>query len=176
MKNIVTIGGSTSKKSINKLLAEYTGALIKDVTMIKVDLNDFTMPLFSVDIESELGLPKETTRLNSIFEKADGFIVSLAEHNGAYSAAFKNGFDWLSRIETKVWRGKPMLLLSTSPGMRGGLNVLELARGTFPRMGAKLIGSMPFPSFYDNFKENKIVNDELRIKLDEFIVSFKEEI
>jgi len=53
MKKIITIGGSNSKNSINKQLAEYTGDMLKDVDLIKVDLNNFDMPLYSIDIENE---------------------------------------------------------------------------------------------------------------------------
>jgi len=176
MKNIVTIGGSNSKNSINKQLAEYTGGLIKDIALTKVDLNSFAMPLFSIDIENEQGFSKGVTDLNEIFVHADGFILSLAEHNGAYSAAFKNTFDWLSRIEGKLWRNKPMILLSSSPGGRGGQTVLEIALNRFPHMGGNIIGSMAFPSFYDNFKEGKIVNPELRSNLSKLVNEFEKAI
>ena len=90
MKNIVTIGGSNSKNSINKVLAEYVGGLVKNVNLTKVDLNNYEMPLFSVDIEAEKGLSSGVLALNEVIENVDGFIISLAEHNGAYSVAFKN--------------------------------------------------------------------------------------
>ena len=102
-------------------------------------------------------------KLNFDIENADGFVISLAEHNGTYSAAFKNIFDWLSRIESNVWRNKPMLLLATSPGARGGQSVLEAALKRFPHQGAKIVSSMSFPSFYNNFIENEIVNSELKL-------------
>ena len=170
MKNtIVTIGGSSSKSSINKMLAEYTGDLLKDVELIKVDLNNYNLPLFSIDLENEYGFAQGATELNEVIEKADGFVISLAEHNGAYSTAFKNAFDWLSRIEGKVWRNKPMLLLSTSPGERGGQSVLDIALGRFPYMGGNIIGSMSFPSFYDNFVECTIVDSDLKSKLNTLV-------
>ena len=143
---------------------------------MKLDLNKFEMPLFSVDIENEQGFSKEAIALNAVFEKADGFIVSLAEHNGAYTAAFKNSFDWLSRMDGKVWRDKPMLLLSTSPGARGGQSVMELALSRFPYSGAKIVGSMTFPSFYDNFKNGEIVNSDLKINLLEHLNNFEKAI
>ena len=176
MKNIVTIGGSSSRNSINKILAEYTGGLLNDVNLIKVDLNTFEMPLFSVDIENEQGFSEGATALNDVFEKADGFIISLAEHNGAYSAAFKNSFDWLSRINGKVWRNKPMLLLSTSPGARGGQSVMDLALNRFPYNGGNIVGSMTFPSFYDNFQNGEIVNSELKANLLEHLKNFEKAI
>ena len=176
MKKIITIGGSNSKNSINKILAEYTGELIKNTELIKIDLNDYQMPLFSVDVEAEKGYSKAVTDLNELFDKADGFIVSLAEHNGAYSAAFKNAFDWISRINGKVWRDKPLLLLATSPGARGGKTVLDIALGRFPYMGGVIVGSMSVPSFYDNFKDGEIVNLELKSELFNLVSMFEKNI
>ena len=114
----MTLGGSSSKNSINKQLAAYAGSLVQGAEVINVDLNDYPLPLFSVDLEKDQGYSNELIALNAILDNVDGFVISLAEHNGAYSAAFKNTFDWLSRIDGKVWRNKPMILLSTSPGAR----------------------------------------------------------
>ncbi len=175
-KKIITIGASTSRKSINKILAEYSGDLLKNVELKKVDLNDYEMPLFSVDIEVENGYSRATTDLNELFNKADGFIISLAEHNGTYSVAFKNVFDWLSRVEGMVWRDKPMLLLATSPGDRGGQSVLEIASQRFPYMGGNIIGKMAFPSFFENFKDGDIVNKELKLKLLKLVQEFQKTI
>jgi len=176
MKKIITIGGSNSKNSITKQLAEYTGKLIRNVELEKIDLNDFEMPLFSVDIENELSFPKAAKELNRIFDNADGFVVALAEHNGSYSVAFKNIFDWLSRVEAKVWRDKPMILLSTSPGERGGQTVLEIALARFPYMGANIIGSMSLGLFFDNFNEGDLVNDLKKEELKRIISDFEKAI
>jgi NAD(P)H-dependent FMN reductase len=165
MKKVITIGGSSSKKSINKALAEYTGSLITGVEVVNIDLNDYNLPIYSIDDETENGFSSDLLKLNKMIESADGFVVSLAEHNGAYSAAFKNAFDWLSRIEGKLWRGKPMILLATSPGARGGQSVLEIATDRFPRHNAELVASISIPSFNDNFKEGKMSNLELNEKL-----------
>ncbi len=165
MKNIITIGGSSSKLSINKQLAEYAGSLLEGVEAINIDLNDYKLPLYSIDIENESGFPNDLKTLNALVEGTDGIVLSLAEHNGAYSAAFKNAFDWLSRIDGKVWRNKPMLLLSTSPGPRGGQSVMDLALSRFPFNGGNIIGFMTFPSFGQNFKDGAIVNDELKTKM-----------
>ena len=173
MKNIVTIGGSNSKNSINKILAEYVGSLVNNVELTNVDLNNFEMPLFSVDVEAQIERPQGVKALNEIIEKADGFVISLAEHNGAYATAFKNAFDWLSRIDGKVWKDKPMLLLATSPGARGGQTVLEVAAGRFPYMGAQIIGSLAVPSFFENFKEGKIVNTDLKSAIEKMVSDFE---
>ena len=176
MKRILTIGASTSKNSINKIFAEYTGDLLKQVEILNIDLNNYNMPIFSVDLEAEKGFPEGAINLNDEIEKADGFILSLAEHNGSYTAAFKNAFDWLSRINSKVWRDKPMLLLATSPGARGGQTVLDTAVQRFRFNGGKIVGSMSLPSFFDNFKEGDLVEEALKLNLLKLVEDFQKSI
>jgi len=176
MKKIIALGGSNSNNSINKTLAIYVARQIENTEILVIDLNDFDIPLYGIDLETTNGIPSEAIRLNELFNQADGFVVSLAEHNGSYTVAFKNIFDWLSRINSKVWKNKPMLLMATSPGARGGIGVLQSAKDRFPQMGANLIADFSFPSFYDNFSGNDISNKELKIDLTNKINKFKIEI
>jgi NAD(P)H-dependent FMN reductase len=105
---------------------------------------------------------------------ADGIILSLAEHNGAYSAVFKNIFDWMSRIDGKLWNGIPMLLMATSPGARGGAGVLEIAKNRFPFMGGNIVSEFSFPSFNDNFNEGTIINENLSNDLNVVVKTFED--
>ncbi|HSD14801.1 MAG TPA: NAD(P)H-dependent oxidoreductase [Flavobacterium sp.] len=157
---IVAFGGSISQNSINKKLATYVSHLFEHAEVEVLDLNDFAMPVFSVDLEIEVGQhPLGQAFLDKI-ASADMLVISMAENNGNYSAAFKNTFDWASRINVKVFQGKPMLLMATSDGKRGGVRVLEIAQTAFPRYGANIIATFSLPSFYDNFdsKNMKISN------------------
>ena len=146
MKRIITIAGSNSQKSINKRLLNYTSGLLENVEIISIDFNDYVLPIYGVDFETENGIPPAVKRLDRLFDTADGFMISLAEHNGSYAAVFKNTIDWLSRVNMKIWREKPMLLMATSPGARGGATVLESARGYFPYMGANITDTFSLPS------------------------------
>lgn len=164
MKNpkIVAFGASSSKKSINKKLANYAANSIENSDVTLLDLNDFEMSIYSVDRENETGFPVEAIEFKKHIKEADAIVISFAEHNGAYTAAFKNIFDWISRIEKDVWGNKPMLLLSTSPGSRGGSTVLEIALNKFKRMNTNTIASFSLASFNDNFSEEEgISNEEL---------------
>lgn len=165
MKKIVALGGSNSKNSINKALATYVAHQLKNVTVTVVNLNDFDIPIYGIDYENKQGIPKDAIRLNDLLASADGLVVSLAEHNGSYSAAFKSAYDWLSRIDKKVWKDKPMLLMAASPGGRGGASVLQTAMVTFSRMGAKIVADFSLPSFSANFSEEGITDTELRAAL-----------
>jgi chromate reductase len=83
--------------------------------------------IFSDEREKQLVQPKEAHRFYQKIADADAIIISFAEHNGTYTAAYKNLFDWTSRISSKIFQNKPMLLLSTSPGPDGASNVLATA-------------------------------------------------
>jgi NAD(P)H-dependent FMN reductase len=100
-------------------------------------------------------------------------LVSLPEHNGTYSTAFKNVFDWVSRIKDRtVWNEVPMLLMSTSPGGRGGAGVLEAAGKRFPFHGGNVVETFSLPFFNDNFDKTagKISNEEKDSELREKII------
>jgi len=170
---IIAFAGSPSKNSINKKLATYAAGLFQNAEVEILDLNDYQMPLFSVDIEAEIGQHELANAFLSKIKSADFLVVSLAENNGNYSAAFKNIYDWCSRIVPKVFQGKPMLLMATSPGGRGGATVLEIAKNAFPRYGADIKATFSLPSFNDNFdvEKGKISNAELDAQLKEIVKS-----
>ena len=172
MKKILAFAGSNSKKSINKQLAIYTASNINSVTYDVADLNDYPLPIFSLE-EEENGFPKSAVAFNDLLNNYDGFVVSLAEHNGSYSAVFKNIFDWVSRIDRKVFKDKPLLLMATSPGARGGASVLETAAGTFPHLGGNIIAKFALPSFFDNFKDGELVNSDLKESLNTAIEEYQ---
>lgn len=176
MKKVVTIAGSNSQKSINKLLIEYAASLLKEVEIITIDLNDYILPIYGEDFEAENGIPTAVKRLDEIIDSADGFVISLAEHNGSYTAVFKNILDWLSRINMQIWRERPMLLFATSPGGRGGATVLQSASAYFPFLGGKIIETFSLPSFYDNFKDGEIIEENYRRELEDKTVRFSKEL
>ena len=164
MKKILVFGGSNSKNSINKKLAIYASKQVNDVKTTIVDLNDYPLPMYGIDLENESGIPENVVKFYALIEAADGIVVSLAEHNGSYTAVFKNLLDWLSRHEAKSFGEIPMLLLSTSPGGRAGIGVMEAALSRFPRQGANVVGNYSLPSFHDNFKDGILLNEAPEFK------------
>ena len=172
---ILAFGASTSSTSINRQLANFAAAKIPGGDVTDLDLRQFDLPIYSADEEEAHGIPEAAHRFRSLIAEHDAIVISMAEHNGSYTAAFKNLYDWTSRIDTDVWQGKPMLLLSTSPGGRGGATVMEAAKATFPRMGAELRGHFSLPSFYDNFSAGEGITDpELAGQLDEAVATLSE--
>ena len=171
---IIAFGASPSKNSINKKLATYAAHLFENAEVEVLDLNDFEMPLFTVDIEETIGKHELAYKFLTKIESAAILVISMAENNGNYSVAFKNIFDWCTRINAKVFQEKPMLLMATSPGARGGSNVLAVAKNAFPFYGGTIKETFSLPSFDDNFdtKVGKISNDELDKKLRDIVKNF----
>ena len=159
MKQIVAFGASSSKKSINKDLASYAASVIEDANVLILDLNDFEMPIYSIDYESDHGIPEKAYKFKEKLKNADGIIISFAEHNSVYTAAFKNIFDWISRIEKVVWFNKPMFLLSTSNGDRGAKTVLQIAYNRMSFGNPHKIPTFSLPNFKKNFDKNNGILD-----------------
>jgi NAD(P)H-dependent FMN reductase len=166
---ILAIAGSNSGVSINKQLVTYASTLFGDKNEIEiVDMNDFEMPIYRHEYEVEKGVPQQAHDFAAKIDNADLLLISLAEHNGTYTTAFKNVFDWTSRIKDRtVWNEIPMLLMATAPGARGGLGVMEAASKRFPFHGGNVIETFTLPFFYDNFDKEaqKIKNEELNNSL-----------
>ena len=170
---ILAFAGSTSSTSINRELVKFVLKSFEENEINLIDLNDFDMPVFSVDREKK-GFPDEAHNFLKQIEDCDVIICSLAEHNRSYSAAFKNVFDWASRINVKVFQNKPMFLMSTSPGGYGGGNVMNTAKTFFPQFAADVKETFSLPKFYENFDlESGVINPEMLKDLNDKIENFK---
>ncbi|NQU51192.1 MAG: NAD(P)H-dependent oxidoreductase, partial [Bacteroidetes bacterium] len=136
--------------------------------------NNFEMPIYSIDRENNSGIPALAIQFKEEIKKANGIIISFAEHNGAYSVAFKNVLDWVSRIHPNVWGDKPMFLMATSPGGNGGKSVLEIAANRVKRGNSNTITTFSLPSFGHNFSEHEGITDtELKKEFVSQLSNFK---
>ena len=172
MKRILAFGASNSTNSVNHQLALWAATQLADVELSEVRLNDFEMPIYSIDREKASGIPQLAQNFKKLVNESDGIMISFAEHNGSFSAAFKNVYDWMSRIERPIWSEKPMMLLSTSPGAGGGARVIKSASELFPHQGAKVSGAFSLPSFSSNFDQG-ITSPELLANFQEQLQLFE---
>lgn len=159
MKTVLAFGASNAQDSINAQLARYATTLLSGAEVIFIDLNDFEMPIFSLERERAEGIPEAAQRFKELIRKVDGIIISFAEHNGSYTVAFKNLLDWTSRIEKSTWLQRPLCFLATSPGARGGASVLQAALSRAPHMDGVITSSFSLPSFADHFNPEEGISD-----------------
>lgn len=167
---ILAFGASSNRNSINKKFAMYAAHQFKEADIATIDLNDFEMPLYSIDREQETGIPQAAVHFVDMIRQVDLIIISFAEHNGSYSSIFKNLFDWASRVNSKTFMGKPMLLMAASTGKRGAISVLDAAASRFPIHDGQVVGVFSMPAFNKNFNDAEGITDpELKQQLHEII-------
>jgi len=164
---IIAFAASSSRASLNKHVATYAAGLVEGGDVEVLDLNDYELPLFSVDKEAELGQPDLAKAFLAKLAGADAIIISFAEHNGSYAAAYKNLFDWCSRITRDIFHGKPMVLFATSPGPGGANRVLAAAETSVPFFAGTVKASLSIPTFNENFDlaTRRPSNDEIAVQI-----------
>lgn len=176
MKKVLAIGGSNSSKSINALFATYVAHQIEDALVISADWKEMVLPLYSPDLEATAGIPDGSKRFIQLIQSVDAIVLSLAEYNGLPTAAFKNLWDWTSRINMQFWGNKPILLMAASPGGRGGANVLKTISHIMPHFGGNVVATFSLPLFNQHFQEGALINEELKADLLTKIQQFQQAI
>lgn len=155
-KKILLFAGSNSSQSINRKLVEQAAGMLNGHQTHLIDLRDFPLPLFSVDLEEQEGVPGAAYKLRELFQEHDALVVSVAENNASVTAALKNAMDWASRTQEdyRILKGKPVWLLSTSPARSGGARALEHAKAIFSILGAEVAESAAIGSYYEISRED----------------------
>lgn len=153
---VLAFAASNSKTSINHQVVTHAADLLRqlkgDADIEIIDITDYELPLYRPDREEEGGVPELAHKFHDKIGAADALLISFAEHNGSYTAAYKNLFDWASRIDgPRVYQNKPTVLLSASPGRGGAKSVLGQATTSAPHFAMDLKATFSLPLFNENF-------------------------
>ncbi len=118
---IVAFTGSLRKNSYNMSALRAAAELIPaGVSFQILDLSE--IPFFNEDLEGKAPPAPVADFLGKIKE-ADALLISTPEYNYSIPPVLKNALDWSSRAETMPLSGKPLGIMSASPGMLGGARV-----------------------------------------------------
>lgn len=173
---ILAFGASNHSASMNGALASHAAQRLNEklggnAELDNLDLNAYEMPIYSLDRERANGVHELAQAFYAKITSADTLVISFPSYNGTYTSAYKNIFDWASRIDQKVFQGRPALILSTSPGAGGAREVLEAVKIAAPFQGLAVAGAFSLPSFGANFDvaSGKITEPTLTGALDEQI-------
>jgi chromate reductase len=119
--DVVGLCGSLRAGSVNRLALRLAGATMPPA--MRLDVLDWRgLPVYDGDAEAH-GLPDAVVALQARIAAADAVVIASPEYNHSIPGAFKNVLDWLSRGAAKPLAGKPVALLSASPGPLGGARV-----------------------------------------------------
>jgi NAD(P)H-dependent FMN reductase len=177
MKKIMAFSGSNSSKSINRALLRHAAGLIEQHEVTMVDLRDFDVPVFSEDLEEATGIPSSIQKLRAVFDRHDAFMIASPEHNSMMPAFFKNIMDWISRLDGKIFQEKPVLLMSASPGGRGGQTNLANMQRIFPHWGASAVfGDFHLGRFYEvyDLPRAEFIDSEKEALLEKEVRAFEQ--
>jgi NAD(P)H-dependent FMN reductase len=141
MPKLLGIAGSLRAKSFNRMLLAYAAKTAPEGTTIEVfDLKP--IPFFDQDVEAQ-GYPDAVAKLQAAVGAADGVLIATPEYNSGIPGVLKNALDWMSRPPGKSnCAGKPVTVMSTSPGASGGIraqvSILPVltGMGMLPLVGA----------------------------------------
>lgn len=131
MKQITILGfaGSLRKGSYNKALLRAAVELKPEDA--KLELFDLEgIPPYNMDIEDRM--PEKVKEFKAKIRASDAILIATPEHNYSIPGVLKNAIDWASRpYGDNSFEGKPVGIMSASPGMLGGVRAQYHLRQTF---------------------------------------------
>jgi len=102
MKNILIVSATSGNNY--KLAQELENLLkTKKVNYNLIKLDDFSVPLYNPQIEKTTQ-SNDISKLDDLFQNADGFIFCAPEYNGSIPPILTNAIAWIS-VKSSNWRG-----------------------------------------------------------------------
>ncbi|WP_327130496.1 NAD(P)H-dependent oxidoreductase [Streptomyces sp. NBC_01343] len=141
MARIVLVSGSLRRHSVNSAaLATIRGILDRyDGEFHITEIRVADLPHYDEDLDVGTG-PAAVSAVRELLIASDAAIISTPSYNGAMTGTLKNALDWLSRPwKASSLSGKPVALLTASPGRYGGADAQPDTRRVLERCGAVLI-------------------------------------
>ena len=137
---ILAISGSLRQGSHNTDLLRGAAAAAPDGVEIELYDGLEEIPPYDADDDAPGELPVAVEQFKAALAEADGILISTPEYNSSIPGALKNALDWASRplAESPV-RNKPVVVLSSSSGMFGGVWAAAETRKVMGALGARIL-------------------------------------
>ena len=118
--NVISICGSLRKGSYNRMVMNLLpGYAPADMKITEAPpWADF--PVYNADVQNTSGFPAPVQKLADAVRAADGVIFVTPEYNYSIPGGLKNALDWVSRLPTPPFAGKPIAIQSAAHGILGG--------------------------------------------------------
>ena len=171
--HIVVIAGSLRKESFSLKIANALAKLAPPALKLDVvTLNGISF--FNQDLEANP--PADWVAFRERIQKSAGVIFITPEYNRAIPGVLKNAIDVASRPYGKSsFLGKPIGIISNSPGPLGGVNAAKTLQNVLPGISGPIMGQ---PETYlngigDAFDEKgNITKESLQKVLQQYIDAF----
>lgn len=140
MANISIIVASTGNNVIlGETIAEVARSMGHSASL--VPLNNFALPLFTLEREATGPRPEGLTPLVKALKNSEAWVVLAPEYNGSFPPSLNNAVAWLSREGPDfraLFRHRPVALGTHSGG--GGQHVIMAMRMHLAYVGCNVVG------------------------------------
>ncbi len=140
-QTILGISGSLRKGSNSTAILKSLAA--RDWNGSRIAIHDLIdIPLYNGDLDTD-DKPAAVDALKDAITAADALLIVSPEFNYGTPGVLKNALDWASRpAYQSPLKGKPVLIITSSPGAMGGVRAQEQLRKT---LFGTLSVLVPFP-------------------------------
>jgi NAD(P)H-dependent FMN reductase len=174
LPKILVFAGSIRTGSYNARLAALAAKelALMGAEVTRISLEDYPMPIYDGDKETESGVPSNARNLKQILAAHQGVFIASPEYNASVAPLLKNTIDWISRVRERdeapyaAFRNRAFALGAASDAQYGGLRALMALRQVLELgCGAMVIPEQitvfhPSEAFdeMDNLKEERTAN------------------
>jgi chromate reductase, NAD(P)H dehydrogenase (quinone) len=154
-RTAITLCGSLRKDAINEVLRRHMSRKLREagVEVTDLDLNDFEMPIFNLDIEEAGRTPDAAVRLAEMFRSYDIVFIASPEYNGGVTPLIANVVAWVSRQKPNPFKHAIFGIGGVSDGKYATIFALSHLRDSLSKLGAlvvpTLLGIGPYPDVFD---------------------------
>jgi chromate reductase len=173
MHTIVTIAGSLRKESFTLKVANALAKLAPDTLKLDV-VTLHGISFFNQDLEANP--PVDWLAFRDKLQKSDGVIIVTPEYNRSIPGVLKNAIDVGSRPYGKSsFNGKPMGIVSNSPGQLGGVSAAKHLQNILPGISGPILQQ---PEIYlngvgDGFNDKgELVKEALQTVLKQYLDAY----
>src|SRR5471032_2183295 len=171
--NVVVIAGSLRKESFTLKIANAFAKLAPAALKLEV-ITPHGLSFFNQDLEA--APPADWLSFREKLQKSDGVLFVTPEYNRAIPGVLKNAIDVGSRPYGKSsFLGKPIGIISNSPGPLGGVNAAKSLQNILPGIAGPIMGQ---PEAYlngvgDAFDDKgELIKESLKTVLKQYIDAF----
>ena len=148
MTDVLAFSGSARRDSFNSKLLTLAaqGASDAGASVTRLDLREFSLPLYDGDSEIANEFPAAAAKLRELLVAHDALLLACPEYNGGIAPLLKNTIDWMTRApggkaDPKLFGGKLAAICSAAAGPVGGMRGLRWARELLNNLGVTVLAN-----------------------------------
>ncbi|MBP0727333.1 NAD(P)H-dependent oxidoreductase [Bacillus sp. RG28] len=166
--NIVIVNGSPRANSRTKKLNQI---ILKKHDLKYIDLSEMEIPFFDGTDEQKHNI--HVVNWMDAIENAEAVIFTTPEYHGGMSGLLKNATDFLG---SKHLKDKPVAIIATAGGGKGGINALNNLRIVLRSLYANVIAKQIVIDPNDFISDESNLSNEIHLSIDEVINQLKKQV